>query len=92
MEKMFIVSGYNILYFLLAENEKDARAAIRDGENLRECDYSQAFTIRYGYQPLYRVRKGVDRLSRLDYITTDRIDKREFLAENPDVYTERKFL
>lgn len=91
MKKMFAIWGNNSLYFLLAENEKDARAAIHDDERAEECSQSQAFSIRYGGQPLYEVRKGVDRRSGLDYITQDIVDKREYLAAHPDIYTERRF-
>lgn len=91
MEKMFAVSGKNSLYFLLAENEKDARATIDNDEDIRECSYSLAFTIRYGGQPLYEVVKGVDRRNGLPYSMQVAVDKREYLTNHPEIYAERRY-
>lgn len=88
---MFKITGEMTLYFLLANSEKEAKEAIKATETAEVCAPSDAFSIRYGGQPIYEVHRGVDRLSGLPYISQHNVDKRQYLTEHPEIRAERRY-
>lgn len=88
---MYKITGLNSLYFLLAENEREARETIKADETAEKCSPNDAYSIRYGGQPLYEVVKGVDRRNGLPYSMQITVDKREYLTNHPEIHAERRY-
>ena len=81
--KMYMVHGPNRLYFLWSDlPERDVKSQLKNDETMEVCEPEDAFSVRYGHQPIYELYTGDDRISGLPYIARAVVDRQQFKIDN----------